>query len=307
MKNARPWWTQAGACAALLAVAALAADPAPAEPPRPADPSPAVSEKPASAGEKPPAVSEKPPDAPWSPAAFFARGEALLAVQDRESALECYDQALKLRPDLDLLRKTLERKYQIGLDYLEGRASRYFLGFIAYSSPAFGVKILDELVRDYPYESFSDDALYSIANHYARNENWEECRPVYERLIAMYPRSEFVPEAYFQLGTAIYHGIKSYRCDPTPIVRARWHFERYLEKRDVGSETKRARERIEELKNMEASYELYVARFYLGDDNVKGARIHLSAAVRKGRSLDGKPLPAAREAEEALKSLPGEK
>ena len=300
MKKALSSWKRAAACAALLAAAALGADSVSPELPRPAEP-------PADAGVKPEEAGAKPENAPWSPAALFAQGEALLAARDCEAALECYDQVLKMRPDVNLLRRTLERKYQIGLDYLEGRASRYFLGFIPYGSSAFGVKVLDELVRDYPYESFSDDALFSIANHYARKQQWEECRPVYDRLIAQYPRSEFVPEAYFQVGTAIYHGIKSYRCDPTPIVRARWHFERYLEKRETGPEARQARERIEELKNMEASYELYVARFYIGDDNVKGARIHLSAAVRKGRSLDGTLLPAAREAEEVLKSLSGEK
>ncbi len=212
-----------------------------------------------------------------------------------------------MQPDLELLRKTLERKYQIGIDFLQGKASRYFLGFIPYSSPSFGVRILDELVRDYPYESFSDYALYSIANYYFRAEDWEEARPVYERLIDSYPKSQFVPPAYFQLGKAIFNGIKGFRYDPTPIVESRRHFERFLEKREVGPEVKEAQRYIQELKNLEASYELYVARFYLNDDNVRGAKLHLSAAIRKGKGLDGQPTPAAKEAEAELAELSGGK
>lgn len=231
---------------------------------------------------------------------WFEKGAVLRAMGDHEGAVVCYGEVLARRPPVDLLRRTLDRKYQVGLDFLQGQARRTFLGIFSYRSPAFGVDILDRLVRDYPFESFSDDALYSIANYYFREGQWAEAQPVYERLIAAYPSSEWVPPAYLQLGKAIRNGIKGYRYDPAPIVRARWHFERFLAERSVGPEAREAREHIRELKDMEARHELYVARFYLRDNNVKGGVIHLHAAVVKGRALDGTPTPAGVEAQGML-------
>ena len=239
--------------------------------------------------------------------AWFRRGEILRSLGREEEALEAYNRVLELRPAVDLLKRSLERKYQLGLDFLQGKAKRYFLGFISYRSSAFGVQILDELVRNYPFESFSDDALYSIGNYYFRTGQWEEARPVYERLIDSYPRSEWVPPAYFQLGKAIYNEIKGYKYDPTPLSRSRWYFERFLEKRRVGPEAEQARRYIRELRDMEARHELYIARFYLRNDCRKGALIYLESAVRKGRTLDGELTEGAKKAQEELARLAKEK
>lgn len=235
--------------------------------------------------------------------ALFFQGESLMALKRHEDALLCFDQVLKLNPNLTLLRETLQRKYRIGVDFLLGNATSSFLGLFSYRSPAYGVAILDRLVRDYPYESFSDVALYNMANYYFRSEQWNEAQPVYERLIESYPASEWVPPAYFQLGKVIYNSIKGHKYDPQPIRQARWHFERFLQQRQKGPEAKEARDYIQILQNMEAQYELYVGRFYLRDDNVKGARIHFEAAVAKGRDADGELTEAARAARDLLISL----
>ena len=248
-------------------------------------------------------VAEKAGRSPEAAEALFERGEALRAMGEDEEALESYEAVLQRRPRLELLKRTLDRKYQLGLDFLQGNASRYFLGIIPYTSSAFGVKILDDLVREFPFESFSDDALYSIANYYFREEEWEEARPVYERLIESYPKSEWVPPAYFQLGKAIFNGIKGFRYDPTPIVKARWHFERFLGMRRVGPEAEEARSYIQRLREMEARYELTVGRFYRLNDSPKGAAIHFEAAVKIGRQAGEEPTPAAVEAEAELKTL----
>jgi outer membrane assembly lipoprotein YfiO len=235
--------------------------------------------------------------------AFFRRGEALRALGRYEEALEAYDEVIGNRPRVELLKLTLDRKYQIGLDFLQGKAKRYFLGFIAYGSPSLGIEILLGLVRDYPFETFSDDALFSIGNHYFRTEQWEEARPVYERLIESYPTSEWVPPAYYQLGKSLYNDLKGYQYDPTPLARARWYFERFLDKRRVGPEAEEARRYVRELRELEAKHELYVARFYLLNGHREGARLHLETAVKKGRGLDGSPTETAATAQELLKGL----
>ncbi len=244
---------------------------------------------------------------PLAADAYFERGEILRALERWEEALDSYNQAIRLRPRLDLLQRTLERKYRLGLDFLQGNAKRSFLGLFSYSSPSFGVRILDELVQQFPYQSFSDDALYSIANHYFRNGQWEEAQAVYERLIDTYPRSEWVPPAYFQLGKAIYHQIKGYKYDPTPITKARWYFERFLEKQRVGPEAEEARRFVRKLRDMEARYELYVASFYILNGCPKGAKIHLRAALQKGRTPSGELVPAAKEAQRRLSELAGKR
>jgi outer membrane assembly lipoprotein YfiO len=235
--------------------------------------------------------------------ALFQRGECLRALKRHEEALECYAAIPSQRPSVELLKRSLERRYQLGLDFLQGNAHRYFLGIIPYTSSAFGVKVLDDLVREFPFESFSADALYSIASHYFRQEEWEECRPVYERLIEKYPTSELTPPAHFQLGKAVYSTVKGYRYDLRPLAEARRYFERFLERRPVGAEAEEARRYIRELRQMEAQHELYVARFYLGNDCRRGADIHLRAAVRKGTGADGELVDAAKEAQEELAKL----
>jgi tetratricopeptide (TPR) repeat protein len=248
-------------------------------------------------------IVERAGQGPEAMEALFLRGDALRALGRPEEALECYDEVVRRRPQIELLKRTLDRKYRLGLDFLQGDARRYFLGMIPYRSAVFGVKILDALVRAFPFESFSDDALYSIANHYFREEQWEEAQPVYERLIDSYPTSEWVPPAYFQLGKVVYNGVRGHRYDPTPIVKARWYFERFLEKRRVGPEAEQARTFIRELREMEARHELYVARFYAQNGSDRGARLYLQAAAQKGKGPDGRPTPAAVEAQDHLQRL----
>ena len=235
--------------------------------------------------------------------ALFLQGEALRRLGQPEEALACYDEVLRLQPRVEILERALDRKYQLGLDFLQGNAKRYFLGIIPYSSSVFGVKILDELVRQFPFKDFSDDALLNIANYYFRDDQLEEARPWYERLIESYPESEWVPPAYFQLGKTIFFGIKGYQYDPAPLMKARWHFERFLEKRPIGLEAEQAKAYIRELREMEARHELTVARYYLRNDCVKGAVIHFEAAVKRGTGPDGQLTSAAREAQEGLNRL----
>lgn len=242
-------------------------------------------------------------EGPGAPEALFYRGEALRALKMYEKALKCYNEVLKKHPDTSLMKRALQRKYMIGMAFLQGEAHRYFLGLIPYNSSAFGVRILDKLVQDYPSEDFSDDALYTIANHYFRREKWAEAQPVFKRLISSYPRSEWVPTAYFCLGKAVSREIKGYRYDPSPIREARRYMKRFLEKREIGAEAEEARKCIVELRNLEARHYLYIARFYLRDGNQEGARLYLRRAIGRGRALDGKLTEAAVEARSVLAGL----
>ncbi len=238
--------------------------------------------------------------------ALFRKAELLYESARYEEALEAYDAVLRLQPGINRLRYILNRKYDIGMLYIRGKATCSFLGLFSYASETKGIKVLDQLIRDYPYHERSDEALLNIANYYYDDGSWEEAEPVYEQLLKSYPDSEWVPEAYKQLGMVTYNMIKGYRYDPLPIRRARWYFEQFLERRKIGKEAQEAREYIRRLREMESRYELYVAQFYEGDDNPKGARIYLESAVKRGTSPSGERTEAAVEAAALLRELDNE-
>ncbi|MFQ5655057.1 MAG: outer membrane protein assembly factor BamD [Planctomycetota bacterium] len=244
-------------------------------------------------------VLERKPPGPLAGSARLQLLESQFLGRDMEAAHKTVREILRGNPDAATISRVLQRKYEIGVAFLTG-APRKFLGF-SVSAESRGIEILDSLVEQYPFQAFSDDALFHIGGHYMKKRQHEEAEVVYERLIRDYPLSEWAGIAEYQIGEAALRRLKGVEYDFTLVKKAEKHFRRYLRLFPGGDRAAAARLSLERIGEMRAARLLGIAEFYLRLDREKAARIYLQ------RLLQNHPgVPAAKRAQAILKRIGGE-
>jgi outer membrane protein assembly factor BamD (BamD/ComL family) len=220
------------------------------------------------------------PSAPEVEPALLQLIEARFQLREYDAALAAIDRLLARKPSTEITTQILQRKYEIALGLLTGDFRRGWLG-LAFSSQDYAVELLDKLVEAFPFQSFSDDALYHIGNYYFRAERYEEAELVYQRLIKDYPKSDWAANAEYQLGAAALKRLKGVDYDFAPVDEAEKRFFRYLAIHQTGDRVKAAREGLAEISRLRAERLYKSAQHYLRRGEVKAVRYYLQKLLRE--------------------------
>jgi outer membrane protein assembly factor BamD (BamD/ComL family) len=199
--------------------------------------------------------------------------EAQFLSRDYDAALATSEEILEGQPSASTIQRVLERRYEIGLSYLNG-ATRRILG-LSVSAEGAGLEILDGLVEKYPFQAFADDAVYHIANFYLRREDYAEAEQLFQRLLRDYPQSPWAAMAEYRIGEASLKRLKGVEYDLGTLESAERRFKRYLKLNPAGDQAAQARENLAEIEGLRAKRWLKVAEFYLKFDKEDSARVYL--------------------------------
>ncbi|HIG05790.1 MAG TPA: outer membrane protein assembly factor BamD [Planctomycetes bacterium] len=219
--------------------------------------------------------------------------EAYRASRQNDDALRATEGIFDSDPGPETLDRALEIRYEIGLSYLNG-TTRRLLG-LEISAERKGLQILGDLIQRYPFQPFSDDAVFHSANWYLKNKLPEDAERFFERLLREYPESPWAAPAQILAGDAVLAQIKGVEYDMGPLAVAERHYRRYLRLFPNQGESQRARMELAKISKMRAQRHLLVAQFYLGIDKPESARVYLEKVL-----LD---VPASEEAVEARRVL----
>jgi TolA-binding protein len=244
-----------------------------------------------------------PPEDPGLAEAHFYIAECRYGLGDYTLAVQSYRDAYKTgRADETLLNRSFQRIYEIGLDYLSGRAGQSFLfSFIRTKGPSEGIDILigeGGLVTQYPYLPFADDALREIARYQYAEEAWDEAERLYRRVVTEYPGREWTEEAQFQLAMSVHKQIRGIAYEQKRILDAERQFRRYLEECPRGKQAEEAREKLREIAEMLGESSLEKAKFYLRESQPEAARLYLKVVLERYTTT-----VAAKEAREIMGQL----
>lgn len=199
--------------------------------------------------------------------------EAQFQARDYDAALATSEEILGGQPSAATIQRVLERRYEIGLSYLNG-ATRRVLG-LSVSAEGKGLEILDGLVEKYPFQPFADDAVYHIANFYLRREDYAEAEQLFQRLLRDYPQSPWAGMAEYRIGEASLKRLKGVEYDLGTLESAERRFKRYLKLNPAGDQAAQARENLAEIEALRAKRWLQIAEFYLRFEKEDSARVYL--------------------------------
>ncbi len=214
-------------------------------------------------------------------ATMFLAAECYFKLNQYEWANEYYQKTIARRPPRELLSQSLTQIYNIGLAFLHGTAVRTFAG-VEYESPSLGVDILigeGGLVTRYPFLDFSDDALWEVADHYYKNEEYDEAEQVLDRLVTDHVNSEWNEAAEYLLALCVYKQIRGEDYDQRPIEKAKRKFNLYRHHYPRGSKIPEVRKFLQEISEMEARYDLKIAKYYLRESRPTAASYYLQSVI----------------------------
>ena len=223
-----------------------------------------------------------------------------LGENEYSSAYPYYLEVLKGNPREEMLKTSLGRIYDIGRAFLDGRAKKTFLG-VPYKSPSFGVEIFlgeQGLVTNYPFLSYSEDALMEVAKYYFDRGEYPEAEQVFERLVLNYPQSTWNASAEYFLALSVYRQVRGVDYDLETLRQARTKFNLYLNHHPRGSQVEDAREKLREIAEKEGRHDLMIAKYYLRESQPQAAILYLRSVI-----FNNPRTEAAREAREIFEYM----
>lgn len=226
--------------------------------------------------------------------AYYYYGECLFQLKYYRDAHDVFRRIIDKTPGFAKIKDVAQREYEIGTAFLDG-FSESFLFIFSTTDPEFGVRILRNLLNEFPYEWFSDVAFYKVAVYFQNEERYAEAIETYRHILERYPESNWADVASFNIATchlATYEGIEY---DTSMLEKARTQFESFMEQFPRASKVPAAEEAIKRINEELAAKALSVAYFYLDEHKPLSATIYFRGIV-----VD---YPGTRAAETAEKEL----
>ncbi len=135
----------------------------------------------------------------------------------------------------------------------------------------FAYEYYQEIKNKYPGSLESILAALRMADCKYWLGDYLEAISLYEEFEKLYPTNEAIPYVIFQIATSYYKLKLSHDRDQTYTKKAIEHYERLLKNFPASPYTLEAQKRIQELRELLARQELYVANFYYRIKYYRGA------------------------------------
>ena len=221
---------------------------------------------------------------------------ALVASRQFDEALRVTDEIFESDPGPQTLEESLQIRYNIGFSYLTG-ATRKLFG-LEVNAESRGLEVLNNLIKDYPFMNFTDDAIFHCGNWYLKNNQPDEAERYFTRLVREYPESDWIAAAQLLAGDAAMAQLKGVDYDLGILVNAERYYRRYLRLFPGQGDAARARESLEQIEAFKARRRLQIADFYIRIEKFESARIYLEKVL-----LEFNGTPEAAEARQLLEEI----
>ena len=221
---------------------------------------------------------------------------ALVASRQFDEALRVTEEIFDSDPGPQTLEESLQIRYNIGFSFLTGATRRLF--GLEVNAESRGLEILNNLIKDYPFMNFTDDAIFHCGNWYLKNNQPDEAERYFTRVVREYPESDWIAAAQLLAGDAAMAQLKGVDYDLGILVSAERYYRRYLRLFPGQGDAARARESLEKIEAFKARRRLQIADFYIRIDKFESARIYLEKVL-----VESNGTPEAVKAQQVLDQI----
>jgi outer membrane protein assembly factor BamD len=159
------------------------------------------------------------------------------------------------------------------------------------------IKYFEDLEIHHPFSPYTQQAQLEVINAYYKSEDAESAIAAADRYIKLYPRDRNVDYAYYMRGLVsfdrgisgidLFFDLDTTKRQPDTALQSYHYFEELIRRFPESKYAEDAKQRMVDLRNKLAKYELHVARYYLR----RGA--YLSAANRAKYAIETYPQTPA--------------
>ena len=194
-------------------------------------------------------------------------------------AHKLYQKILNSYPKTVSLNKIIQRELEIGFKFIEG-AKRSFCGLYIFTSHNFGVGIVKNTLKIYPYAESAEGYHFKLANYLFKSENYDEALQEYENFITIYPKSRLLAEAEYRISLCYLGIYRGSTYEITPLLEAQKTTSKFDKRYPDSSLNNEVKKLQLDINSMMAKRDYDVALFYIKSGKLKSARIYLEGIIR---------------------------
>jgi len=238
------------------------------------------------------------PAAPRYPEALYLLGTAEIQRGHYHAARKAFEELLDDYPGSAYAEDALEGRFLIAEQYLAGKRRRALGGLLRIRDREGGLKILDDIIVNYPDTPLAEKAQLTKADYYYERREFELAEDEYARFANNFPRSRYQAKALLWSAYAALASFPGIEFDDTPLLTAKERFQTFLNAYPDQGRQFDVPVLLEQIANTRADKTVAIARYYERADALPAALYYYRATIVRWPTA-----PAAADARARLTAL----
>lgn len=213
--------------------------------------------------------------------ALHLRASAELATGDYRAAHDDYQKLLSEHGGSAHSEDALQSEFRIAEQYLAGKRRKAWKGLLRVKDREAGVKILDEMVANYPETPLAELAQRAKADYYYSRGEFELAEDEYATFAKNYPRSRFHPYALLQSARAALASFPGVKFDDVGLVEAQERYTQFMQSYPAPAKAEDVPVILEEISARRAEKTLEIGKFYQKTKKTNAASYYYRETVRR--------------------------
>lgn len=218
---------------------------------------------------------------PRYPEALHLRASARLANGDYRAAQEDFRALTEEYGGSPHAENALQGEFRVAEQYLAGKRRKAWRGLLRVRDREAGVKILDEMVANYPDTDLAELAQRTKADYYYARGDFELAEDEYATFARDYPRSRFHPYALLQSARSALASFPGVQFDDAGLIEAQERFTQFMRLYPAPAREVDVPVILDEISARRAEKTLEIAKFYQRTKKTNAAVYYYRETVRR--------------------------
>lgn len=218
---------------------------------------------------------------PRYPEALRLRATARLMMGDYRASHDDFETLLNEYGGSPHAEDALRSEFRIAEQYLAGKRRKAWGGLLRVRDRDAGVKILDDIVANYPDTELAADAQRAKADYYFARGEFEIAEDEYATFARNYPRSRYHPYALLQSARAALASFPGVQYDDVGLVEAQERFTQFMQSYPAAAQEVDVALTLEDIGARRADKTLEIGKFYQKTQRTSAACYYYRETVQR--------------------------
>jgi TolA-binding protein len=198
-------------------------------------------------------------------------GRCLEQMGKPYEAFKAYQKVIDKYPFSERITEIIEKQYSIGEELLEQKTSLWqYISGVEYPV----IEVFRAVINNAPYSKYAPASYYKIGLFLKEMNSYSEAIDEFNKIISEYPQSEWVDRAKYQIAICEYKESLKPDYDQSKTKEAAKKLEEFVKVNPDMELSKKAKEKINQLKEKEAESNFNIGVFYEKQNQFESAKIY---------------------------------